>query len=290
MARGAGGDGMGATPQATNATDLLEAVLAGTHGPPPEDVRATSASWICQTTRFPGTRQTYLNHYLLLRVGRSFGACAFEAGQLDARFCAEAAGRSLGALLRDPRMPVRIAALDGYLAESRPHRVAPDAEPVELPSGPPVVRARARDDAIAGLLEIEPGQRVALIGVVNPLVGAIRDRGGVCLPCDFNLRETQWGDAVASDMAEVLETADVVVATGMTLGNGTFDLLLEHCRDRGVPLVVYAQTGSAIVPRFLGAGVTGVSAEPFPFSQFSSEETVIYRYRSSRVRDGAGGR
>ncbi|MCX4779279.1 DUF364 domain-containing protein [Streptomyces sp. NBC_01264] len=85
----------------------------------------------------------------------------------------------------------------------------------------------------------------------------------------------------ASRSGAVLERAQAVVATGMTLSNGTFDTILERCRSRGVPLVVYAQTGSAVARAFLGSGVTALSAEPFPFSQFSAEETVLYRYRTA---------
>ncbi|MFD7093638.1 Rossmann-like domain-containing protein, partial [Streptomyces xanthophaeus] len=118
------------------------------------------------------------------------------------------------------------------------------------------------------------------IGVVNPLVAAIRERGGVPLLCDFNLKTSQWGDPVTTDMHEVLERAQAVVATGMTLSNGSFDTVLERCRTRGVPLVVYAQSGSAVARAFLGAGVTALSAEPFPFSQFSADPTTLYRYRA----------
>ncbi len=143
------------------------------------------------------------------------------------------------------------------------------------------MRARARDAAIAGLLGIDRGAAVGLIGVVNPLVAAIRECGGDPLPCDFNLRATQWGDPVTTDMHEVLERADAVVATGMTLSNGSFDTILERCRARGIPLVVYAQSGSAVARAFLGAGVTALSAEPFPFSQFSADPTTLYRYRTA---------
>lgn len=148
------------------------------------------------------------------------------------------------------------------------------------PCGTPEVRARARDAAVAGLLDITEGTEVALIGVVNPLVAAIRERGGVPLLCDFNLKTSQWGDPVTTDMHEVLERAQAVVATGMTLSNGSFDTVLERCRTRGVPLVVYAQSGSAVARAFLGAGVTALSAEPFPFSQFSADPTTLYRYRA----------
>ncbi|MGW7414149.1 Rossmann-like domain-containing protein [Streptomyces sp. NPDC054863] len=267
----------------TGTERLLTEVLAGEHGPLPEELTATSVFWVHHGTRLAGGSTTYLNQYVLVRVGGAFGACAFEAAELDAGICGAMSGSSLGTLLRDPARPVRIAALDAYLAAVRPHRDT-DAERVTLPAGPPEVRALARDAAIAGLLDIPQGAKVALIGVVNPLVAAIRERGGVPLLCDLNLRTTQWGDPVARDMAEVLDTADAVVATGMTLSNGSFDTILARCRERGVPLVVYAQTGSAVARAFLGAGVSAVSAEPFPFSQFSAEETVLYRYRSG----GAG--
>lgn len=263
--------------------DLFAQALAGRFGPGPEDLVATSVFWVHHGTRLAGSGTTYLNQYVLVRVRGSFGACAFEHGEIGPDVCADASGSRLDALLRDAPPPLRIAALDAYLAHLRPHREEPEAEPVTLPAGPPEVRALARDAAIAGLLDIEPGARVALIGVVNPLVAAIRERGGVCLPCDFNLRVTQWGDPIATSADEVIDVADTVVATGMTLGNGTFDRILSRCRERDVPLIVYAQTGSAVARVFLGHGVTALSAEPFPFSQFSAEPTTLYRYRTGRA-------
>ncbi|MFC7880897.1 Rossmann-like domain-containing protein [Streptomyces sp. NPDC057376] len=264
-----------------NTEELLAGVLAGEHGPSPADMTATSVFWVHHGTRLAGGNTTYLNQYILVRVGDSFGGCAFEAGEADPSLCRDASGAPLDALLRDAPRPLRIAALDAYLSAARPHREAAGAEPVTLPAGTPETRARARDAAIAGLLDIGAGARVGLIGVVNPLVAAIRERGGSPLLCDFNLRTTQWGDPVTDDMHELLGTADAVVATGMTLSNGSFDTVLARCRERGVPLVVYAQTGSAVARAFLGAGVTALSAEPFPFSQFSAEPTTLYRYRAA---------
>ncbi|MFI1394343.1 Rossmann-like domain-containing protein [Streptomyces sp. NPDC020681] len=267
-----------------NVDELLTAVLAGELGTPPAELTATSVFWIHHGTRLAGGDTTYLNQYVLVRLGGSFGGCAFEAGEIDPAICRDSSGITMDVLLREAPRPLRIAALDAYLAETRPHRdagAAGDAEPVALPAGPPEVRARARDEAVAGLLDIRDGAKVALIGVVNPLVAAIRERGGVPLPCDFNLRTTQWGDPVTKDMDEVLERADAVVATGMTLSNGSFDTILTRCRDSELPLVVYAQTGSAVARAFLGHGVTALSAEPFPFSQFSAEPTALYRYRAT---------
>ncbi|TDU91307.1 putative heavy-metal chelation protein [Kribbella voronezhensis] len=264
----------------TSVAALTESVLAGERGPSPADLSVISAFWLHHTTRLPGADVTYRNYYLLLRVGEVFGACSFEPGELDPSYCEEASGLSLDKLIGDAPLPVRIAALDAYLASVEPHHSAPGAEEIVLPAGTPDVRARARDAAVAGLLEVRPGAKVALIGVVNPLVDAITERGGSCLPCDFNLARTASGLPVSRDMTAVVDAADAVVATGMTLSNGSFDVLLDRCREQSKPLAVYAQTGSAVVRAFLGSGVTALSAEPFPFSQFSSRPTSLYRYQS----------
>nr|WP_243742389.1 DUF364 domain-containing protein [Actinorugispora endophytica] len=254
--------------------------MAGGSGPDPASLTATSVFWLHHGTRLAGGDTTYLNRYVLVRSGGSFGACAFEDGEVDPAVCGDASGRSLADLMREGPLPLRVAALDAYLARGLPHRDDPRAEAVVLPAGTPEERARARDAAVAGLLDTPEGAKVALIGVVNPLVAAIRARGGECLPCDLNLRATQWGDPVTTAMAQVLDIADAVVATGMTLGNGTFDEILRRCRERRIPLTVYAQTGSSVARAFLGSGVTALSAEPFPFSQFSADPTALYRYRA----------
>jgi len=261
--------------------ELARAALDGALGAPPSTFVATSAFWLRNTTRLAGSATTYLNHYVLVRSGRSFGAASFNPGEVAPEYCAEASGRSLAELL-DARLPLplKVAALDAYLAELAPHVTAPGAEPVTLPAGRPEERAQARDNAIADLLALRAGQKVALIGVVNPLVAAIETRGGRCLPCDLNLRVTQWNQPVASSTDDVLAEAEAVVATGMTLANGTFDRILSHCRDAEIPLVIYAQTGAAVARAFVGGGVTALCAEPFPFSQFSAEPTTVYRYRA----------
>lgn len=271
---------MNAPLPADSVDTLIAQTLAGRHGPDPASLTAVGAFWVRQSTQFPGTSTKYRNYYLILRVGAAFGACCLEREQLDSAVAEELSGQDLAALLRDPRLAVRIAALDAYFGAQLPHRSS-SAEPLLLPAGTPLQRAEVRDAAIAGLLQITPGQRVGLIGVVNPLVAAITRQGGICLPCDFNLEHTADGTPVQRDMEPVLASADLVIATGMTLANGSFDRILQALRARGVPLIVYAQTGSAIVPRFLGHGVAAVSAEPFPFSQFSADPTPIWLYRST---------
>lgn len=263
----------------TTIAELIEQVLQGQLGSDPAELPVVGAFWVAQATQFPGTVQKYRNYYLLVRVGATFGGCCVEPDQLASTIAEDLAGSSLADLLRDERLAVRIAALDAYLGHRTPHGEAMNAVPMLLPHGAPPVRAVARDDAIASLIHFKPGAKVGLIGVVNPLVAAIQQQGGVCLPCDFNMTCTADGLAVTADMGPILEDADLIIATGMTLSNGSFDHILAAVRRRKIPFIVYAQTGSAIAPFFLGNGVAAVSAEPFPFSQFSADPTPIYLYR-----------
>ena len=41
---------------------------------------------------------------------------------------------------------------------------------------------------------------------------------------------------------------------------------------------MFAQTGSAVLPRFLGAGVSAVCAEPYPFFWLDGGPGTIHRY------------
>lgn len=267
--------------QIPNVSSLITQVLQGQYPISANESYVVGAFAVRQCTRFEGSQQTYRNHYLLLRVGKAFGGCCLEPKQLDEVDAESLAGKSLAELLEHPLLAVRIAALDAYFAVAAPHRAAESAHKFELPLGTPLERAVARDQAIVSLLNIQAGEKVGLIGVVNPIVDEIAKHGGICLPCDFNMAKTASGIEVVQDMLPVLQQADRIIVTGMTLSNGSFDEILAAARERDIPLLVYAQTGSAIVPQFLGQGVTAICAEPFPYSQFSAEPTSVYLYQTS---------
>ncbi len=260
--------------------ELIQDVLRGSYSINPESLHVVGAFWISQSTQFPGTEQKYRNYYLLLRIETSFGGCCVEMSQLSPEIAQELSGKKLVELLNNQSLPIRIAALDAYLGLVFPHHDSSLSTRFELPLGTPIERAVARDEAIVSLLDIQPEQKVGLIGVVNPLVAAIKKQGGVCMPCDFNMAMTQDGLPVTQDMKPLLENADYLIVTGMTLSNGTFDTILSAARKRDIPLVFFAQTGSNIIPRFLSCGVSAVCAEPFPFSQFSAIPSPVYLYRS----------
>jgi uncharacterized protein (DUF4213/DUF364 family) len=77
---------------------------------------------------------------------------------------------------------------------------------------------------------------------------------------------------------------DLVLASGMTIGNGSFEPLLRTAVAADRPLVLFAQTASAIAPWFLGSGVTAVSAEPYPFFWLHGGPSTLHHYRTERAR------
>lgn len=135
---------------------------------------------------------------------------------------------------------------------------------------------------MAGLLPQAGIERVLVVGVVNSLLEQLRERGIPYAPCDLKGGATEWGEPVLTGTHAELERCDAVLASGMTLGNGTFQPLLDHAAATGKPLVMFAQTGSAVLPRFLGSGVHAVSAEPYPFFWLDGGPGTIHHYGGAR--------
>lgn len=272
-------------PAVRTVTGLIDGVRAGLHGPDPAGQRVALAFTTAQSVRHEGRSGGYRNEVLSLRLGAAVGSCAVEPGAPTAAALDDCAGASVADLLDHPLLPVRIAALDAYLMHVRPHAPEHGARPHPLPAGGSLHRSRARARAVVDLLPPPVGDgpgRVLVVGVVNSLLERLRERGARYVPCDLKGGATEWGEPIRTDALAELERCDAVLASGMTLGNGTFQPLLDHAAATGKPLVMFAQTGSAVLPRFLGAGVTAVSAEPYPFFWLDGGPGTVHRYGGTR--------
>ncbi|MGE7384399.1 Rossmann-like domain-containing protein [Streptomyces sp. NPDC004126] len=272
-----------ADPAVRTVDQLFDAVLAGAYGPDPVGDRISLAFTTAQAVRHEGRSGGYRNEVLSLRLDAAVGSCAVEPGALPGGALDDCVGATVSDLLGHPLLPVRIAALDAYLARVRPHTPDNGARPYALPAGSSLSRSRARARAVVDLLPagLSPSgehRPVLVVGVVNSLLEQLRARGLDYLPCDLKGGTTEWGEPVLTDTAAHLERCGAVLASGMTLGNGSFQSLLDHAAGSGKPLVMFAQTGSAVLPRFLGAGVSAVSAEPYPFFWLDGGPGVIHRY------------
>ncbi|MFI6843055.1 DUF364 domain-containing protein [Kitasatospora sp. NBC_00085] len=268
---------------------ITERARAGAYGPDPAEQRIALAFTTAQAVRHPGRARGYRNEVLGLRLGAAVGSCAVEPGELPADALTDSVGATVDDLLGHPLTPVRVAALDAYLMHCRPHTPAHGARPVTVPAGGSLQKSRARARAVAGLLPLAAVRRVLVVGVVNSLLEQLRSSGVEYVPCDLKGGTTEWGEPVEADARARLDDCDAILASGMTLGNGTIDPLLTHARATGKPLVLFAQTGSAVLPRLLGHGVSAVSAEPYPFFWLDGGPTVLHLYGGDRPGGGPRG-
>ncbi|MFE6774875.1 hypothetical protein [Streptomyces sp. NPDC057702] len=267
---------------ATGYADLLRRVRAGEFGADPATQRVSVAFSTTQAVRHEGRGGGYRNEVLSLRLAEAVGSCAVEPGALPAGALDDCVGADIATLLAHPLPAVRVAALDAYLLHAHPHQRAAHARPYPLPAGTSLHKSRARARAVAALLEPSRPRRVLVVGVVNSLLEALRARDIGYLPCDLKGGSTEWGEPISTDAAAELERCDAILASGMTLGNDTFEGLRRHAVAHDKPLVMFAQTGSAILPHLIGAGVSAVCAEPYPFFWLDGGPGVIYRYGGPR--------
>ncbi|WP_326770996.1 DUF364 domain-containing protein (plasmid) [Streptomyces sp. NBC_01591] len=262
--------------------DLVQLVLAGRIGPDPRTQRIAVAFTTRQAVRHEGRGSGYRNEVLSLRLAEVVGSCAVEPGELPDGAVEECVGADIARLVEHELPPVRVAALDAYLMHALPHSPGNGARPCPLTAGTSLEKSRARAKAVVDLIDASPGATVLVVGVVNSLLEALRARGLAYIPCDLKGGTTEWGEAVRTNSLAELERCDAILASGMTLGNGSFEPLRRHAQRHGTPLVMFAQTGSAVLPRLIGSGVTAVCAEPYPFFWLDGGPGTIHRYGDAR--------
>ncbi|MFC8094445.1 Rossmann-like domain-containing protein [Streptomyces sp. NPDC057301] len=276
-----------ASPTALSRTydDLVARVRAGALGPDPRTQRIAVAFTTRQAVRHDGRGTGYRNEVLSLRLAEAVGSCAVEPGELPDGALDDCVGADIARLLDHPVPAVRVAALDAYLMHLTPHTPDHGAQPVALPAGSSLEKSTARARAVVELLDLPPGSTVLVVGVVNSLLAALRSRGLGYVPCDLKGGATEWGEPVVADALTAAAGCDALLVSGMTLGNGTFEPLRQHALRHGKQLVMFAQTGSAVLPRFLGHGVSAVCAEPYPFFWLDGGPGIVHRYRSADAVD-----
>ena len=231
-----------------------------------------------QFTRHVGRQTVYQNNFVCIRSGIHVGICYVEENQITIPDMAKCVGLPLSRLIEHDLLPIRVAALDAYIGDIYPHHRC-SAAPVFIPAGSSGQKSMIRAKSVIDMMDLRPGEKVALIGIVNSLINAIRMKQATCLPCDFSGMQTENGEPVTRNMWDVIPQADKILATGMTLGNGTFEPLLDYANRCHKPLTVFAQSGSAVFPQFMGKAFMNLCAEPFPFFSLYGGESVVYQYR-----------
>lgn len=171
------------------------------------------------------------------------------------------------------------ACLDAGLSLHMP----PPANCIRL-TGPPTSKAHSRAALIVDELSLlaRPHSRVLLVGAVGSLISEMRRRGFDVIACDLD--GTLQGTEVAGCLiprggADVtlglLPDASAVIATGMTIVNGTADRLISRTRALGIPLLIYAQSCVSIAARLAVRGIISAAVtEPWPNYFFPGESAL----------------
>ncbi|KFG01840.1 hypothetical protein IQ62_06845 [Streptomyces scabiei] len=270
--------------------ELLEHARTGRFGPDPRTLRVAVAFVTRQAVRHDGRGTGYRNEVLSLRLAGAVGSCAVEPGALPDAAIDDCVGADIARLLEHPLLPVRVAALDAYLMHVGPHTPENGARPFPLPGGTSLEKSRARARAVVELIDLPTGATVLVVGVVNSLLEALRSRGLRHVPCDLKGGVTEWGEEVVTDALGAADRCDALLVSGMTLGNGSFEPLRRHALSYDKQLVMFAQTGSAVLPRLLGHGVSAVCAEPYPFFWLDAGPGTLHRYRLDGADAGSASR
>jgi hypothetical protein len=263
---------------------LMEKYCTEPASAPPADLSVAVAFITDQAAQHAGRNQQYRNQVLSVRVGTAVGSCSIEPGSLDHATILDCAGAPVEQLLRHESRAVRIAVLDAYLAHTCPHRDDSRCVALPLPSGDSLFRSMRRARHVTGLVPVVPGERVLVVGVVNSLLACLRERDVHYVACDLRGGRTEWDEPIVTDLTSALPTCDAVLATGMMLGNGTFDALCEAATSAGTPITVFAQSGSAVARELLGGAVHSLSAEPYPFFWLTGDGGEMYLYPGENPR------
>jgi hypothetical protein len=254
-------------------TDLVELVRGGGLGPDPAACCVSVGFTTRQGARHATRGQSYRNTVVSLRVEDAVGSCAVEdVADNEVHGCV---GSTVLDLLDHPNPAIRTAALDAYLAHARPHHLTA-TKSITVGPGSSLAKSMARAEAVVDLLDPAPGDRVLVVGVVNSLLHHLRERGATYVACDLKGGRTEWDEPIITEAA--LDGCDLVLASGMTVGNGTFEPLLQRAVAAGTPMVLFAQTAAAVLPWFIGSGVRAVSAEPYPFFWLDGGPTTIHHH------------
>ncbi len=188
---------------------------------------------------------------------------------------------------------LRVAAWDAVAASIRsdaPHRA-------EVLNGPAATQAALRArmvadevDRCALSLGLPKACRVALIGFSHEIYRALRDRrydvhvGELDARCDMSVVPRHRTTLGRHSGRTALRHTDVAVITGMTIANGTLDGLLRQASAARCGVVLYAETGHALLSLLPRLGIVdSVVSEPFPFYVFGAPtRAFVVRHRRNQ--------
>ncbi|MDK2980886.1 MAG: hypothetical protein PWQ55_1233 [Chloroflexota bacterium] len=226
-----------------------------------------------------GSNHLYYDPYLIVQLSNgNRGTCFIDPGEINESDLNKIAGNlAFDIIDRVPRS-ISIAILDSlFQGVNRLEKIRP--RKTENFNGACHIKSKYRANQIINQLEIQKGDKVLLIGVVEDIVRKLNEiNADVCL-ADFSLAgEIVEGLYVNYDAFEFIPDSKIIIMTGNTLKTDTLGILLESINRFKKKVLIYAMTASNIAPRYLNYGVNFVTTENFPFYWYANIESSLEYY------------
>jgi hypothetical protein len=158
--------------------------------------------------------------------------------------------------------------LDQALRDKHAHRArlfADEAEATLRRKGPGAIKGRKL--------------RILVIGATSGIIGALVERGLEVSATDMspdvvgkNLGGVRVCDA--TENGSLIEAADLVIITGMTLPNRTLPGLIETAKTHNTSTMIWAVTGKNLGHYYTEQGIDCVISDPAPFLQLPGPATI----------------
>ncbi|MEZ5671915.1 MAG: DUF364 domain-containing protein [Thiotrichaceae bacterium] len=150
------------------------------------------------------------------------------------------------------------------------------------------IRARFIVDLVAEELQKIGGNKVVQIGVLGNLLKQCKDRGLDVIGTDFEPDMVRCGiNGVtvhhADENNQLIQQADVVLVTGMTLATNTLQGIIDTAQHYGKKIMLFTATGAHFAETYCDTfGIDVVFSETLPHYMFQGSSTInVFRKKAS---------
>jgi hypothetical protein len=150
-------------------------------------------------------------------------------------------------------------------------------------------RARFIVDHVAAVLQKMGGSKVVQIGVLGNLLKQCKDKGLDVIGTDFDPEMVRCGiNGVtvhhADNNYQLIQQADLVLVTGMTLATHTLQGIIDTAQHYGKKIMLFTATGAHFAEAYCNTfGIDVVFSETLPHYMFQGNSTINVFCKKSPV-------
>lgn len=228
--------------------------------------------------RSPYRNQIICSPYIHVQLASGAKGICFFYEERDIASAFQFVGINAGSVIDKVGLEVQIALVDAIFQHINrdknlhPHKV------VEF-QGRISEKALNRACYIASLVQAAKGDRVGIVGCVEPMIKLLVDAGSEIRIADIHSPyQAICGIQIERDAMPIVDWATKLIVTGSALWMQTMGQILNRASTRSIFTVVFAMTGHNIAPHYLNYGANIVVSEHFPFYWFANTISKLEVY------------